>query len=156
MLKDSWFAYPICINLTAYMKPSALAASPVITVLVLFSITPDVHAQCGVVNKGSEMVSGTVYNDLNQDGQYRSGESGVARVSVSNGCEVVLTNSAGLYEISLALGQILFVSQPTGYVVPVDEDNLSSVFYRHYPDGTFEPGIHSVVVESEDEFEQQQ
>ena len=57
-------------------------------------------------------------------------------VSVSNGCDVALTDLNGHYEISLAPGQILFVTQPTGYVVPVDDNNLPLFFYRHYPDGT--------------------
>ena len=118
------------------MKLHALAASPVIGLLLSFSITPGVQAQCGMRGEGSERVSGIVFDDLNQDRQHGSRESGVARVSVSNGCEVVLTDSDGLYEISLAPGQILFVSQPSGYVVPVDDNNLPLFFYRHYPDGT--------------------
>lgn len=118
------------------MKLSALAASPVFGLLALFLITPDVYAQCDLIAEGSEMVSGIVYDDLNQDGQHGSGESGVARVSVSNGCDVVLTNLDGLYEITLAPGQILFLSQPTGYVVPVDDNNQPLFFYTHYPDGT--------------------
>ena len=118
------------------MKLHVPAASPVISLLVSFLITPGVHAQCDMRGEGSEMVSGIVFNDLDQDGQHGSRESGVARVSVSNGCEVVLTDSRGLYEIGLAPGQILFVSQPSGYVVPVDDNNLPLFFYRHYPDGT--------------------
>ena len=119
---DSQFsAFPTCMSLRAPMKLHALAASPVIGLLLSFSITPGVQAQCGMRGEGSERVSGIVFDDLNQDGQHGSSESGVARVSVSNGCEVVLTDSDGLYEISLAPGQILFVSQPSGYVVPVDE-----------------------------------
>ena len=118
------------------MKLHALAASPVIGLLLSFSITPGVQAQCGMRGEGSERVSGIVFDDLNQDRQHGSSESGVARVSVSNGCEVVLTDSHGLYEISLAPGQILFVSQPSGYVVPVEDNNLPLFFYRHYPDGT--------------------
>ncbi len=118
------------------IKLSALAASPIIGLLALFLITPDVYAQCDLLAEGSEMVSGIVYDDLNQDGRHGSGEPGVARVSVSNGCDVVLTNLDGLYEITLAPGQILFLSQPTGYVVPVDDNNQPLFFYTHYPDGT--------------------
>ena len=118
------------------MKLPALAASPVIGLLASFLITPGVHGQCDLLADGSEMVGGIVYDDLNQDGKRRSAESGVARVSVSNGCDVVLTDLDGLYEISLAPGQILFVSQPTGYVVPVDRNNQPLFFYSHYPDGT--------------------
>ena len=87
------------------MKLHALAASPVIGLLLSFSIIPGVQAQCGMRGEGSQRVSGIVFDDLNQDGQHGSSESGVASVSVSIGCEVVLTDSDGLYQISLALGQ---------------------------------------------------
>ena len=112
------------------------SASVVPPVFALFLIVPQVYAQCDARGQGAEMVSGNVFDDLNQDGQHGSGEPGIARVSVSNGCEVVLTNSDGGYEIGLAPEQILFVSQPAGYVVPVDENNLPQFFYRHYPNGT--------------------
>ena len=74
---------------------------------------------------------GIVFDDLNQDGQRDSSEQGIADVSVSNGCVVVQTDSDGNYEIDLATNQILFISQPTGYVVPVDNNNLPQFFYRH-------------------------
>lgn len=118
------------------MKPHALVASPLVGLLISFLITPGVHAQCGGLAGGAGTASGRVFDDLNQDGKYGPGELGVAAVSVSNGCDVVLTSSEGVYEIGLAPGQILFVSQPAGYVVPVDEHNLPSFFYLHYPDGT--------------------
>jgi hypothetical protein len=118
------------------MKRPALAVSPVVGLLALLLITTEAHAQCDLMAEGSEMLSGIVYDDLNQDGQHGSGESGVAGVSVSNGCDVVLTDLDGLYEIGLAPEQILFVSQPTGYVVPVDDNNLPLFFYSHYPNGT--------------------
>ena len=118
------------------MKRSALALSPLAGLLASLLVTTGAYAQCDSMAEGSETVSGIVYDDLNQDGQHSSGEPGVAGVSVSNGCDVVLTGVDGLYEIGLAPEQILFVSQPTGYVVPVDENNLPLFFYSHYPDGT--------------------
>ena len=118
------------------MKRSALALSPLAGLLASLLVTTGAYAQCDSMAEGSETVSGIVYDDLNQDGQHSSGEPGVAGVSVSNGCDVVLTDVDGLYEIGLAPEQILFVSQPTGYVVPVDENNLPLFFYSHYPDGT--------------------
>ena len=118
------------------MKLPALAAPLFISLLAVFLIAPNAHALCDVLAEGSDMISGVVYDDLNQDGQRDSGESGVASVSVSNGCDVVLTILDGRYDLSLAPGQILFVSQPTGYVVPVDDNNLPLFFYSHYPEGT--------------------
>ena len=118
------------------MNRRALAASPAIGLLGLVLVAPEVYAQCDASDQGSEMASGVIFDDLNQDGQRGSGEAAVPSVSVSNGCDVVLADSAGRYEIGLAPGQILFVSQPSGYVVPVDDNNLPLFFYRHYPNGT--------------------
>lgn len=73
---------------------------------------------------------------MNQDGQFSDSEPVIANVSVSNGCQVTQTDQDGRYEIPLAARQILFITQPSGYVVPVDENNLPRFFYRHYPDGT--------------------
>ncbi len=118
------------------MRLSALAASPAVTLFALSLIAPEVQAQCDSLTQDTEVASGIVFDDLSQDGQHGSGEPGVAGVSVSNGCDVVLTNSDGFYEIGLSPGQILFVSQPAGYVAPVDENNLPLFFYSHYPEGT--------------------
>ena len=118
------------------MKPCALATAPVVGLLVPLLVAPGVRAQCGAPVDGSETAVGRVFDDLDLDGRQSPGEPGVAGVSVSNGCEVVVTDPEGLYRLDLAPGQILFVSQPSGYTVPVDENNLPQFFYRHYPDGT--------------------
>ena len=118
------------------MKRYGFAISPGFSLLALLLIEPGLNAQCVTPGEGADMVMGGVFEDLNRDGQQGPGESGVAEVSVSNGCEVVVTESDGLYQVGLAPGQILFFSQPSGYVVPVDENNLPLFFYRHYPDGT--------------------
>ena len=119
------------------MKPYALAIFPGIGLLIWLLTVPGAPMwQCGAPVQGSEMATGTVFDDLDRDGRQSPGEPGVAGVSVSNGCEVVLTDSDGLYRVGLAPGQILFVSQPSGYVVPVDENHLPLFYYRYYPEGT--------------------
>ena len=117
------------------MKRNLLAAPPGLGLFVSFLIVGGLQAQCDTRGEG-EIATGRVFDDLNQDGQPGRGESGVADVSVSNGCDVVRTDPGGAYQIALAPGQILFVSQPSGYVVPVDENNLPLFYYRHYPEGT--------------------
>ena len=105
-----------------------------IALSALVLLSPELRAQCDVLSP--ELASGVVFDDLDQDGEHGPGEPAVTDVSVSNGCDVVLSDSAGGYEIGLASGQILFVSQPSGYIVPVDADNLPLFYYSHYPDGT--------------------
>ena len=97
--------------------------------VVLLLLVSNVFAQCNNSSENTETARGVVFTDLNRDGLRGYGEAGVERVSVSNGCDIVLTNVDGAYEISLSPGQILFISQPSGYVVPVDQNNLPQFYY---------------------------
>ena len=108
----------------------------VLVLIGLFSFAPEVHAQCGIDDSNREVARGVVFDDLNQDGRHDSVEPGIVDVSVSNGCVLVQTDSDGYYEIDLSANQILFISQPSGYVVPVDDNNLPQFFYSHYPTGS--------------------
>lgn len=103
--------------------------------LALFALSGEVVAQCGI-DGPHETASGRVFLDNNGDGQYQRVETGIADVAVSNGCEVVITDDDGYYEIALAATEILFVSKPASYRLPVDTDMLPQFFYRHYPTGT--------------------
>lgn len=93
-------------------------------------------AQCGDTLPATDIARGNVYADINGDGSRNTAEAGVSDVSVSNGCDVVLTDDSGRYEIPLAPLQILFISQPSGYSVAVDDNNIPAFYYRHYPEGT--------------------
>ena len=93
----------------------------------------------------TQMATGVVYADTDGDGARGEGEPGVADVSVSNGLEVVRTNTEGRYELPVDDETIIFVTKPAGYAVPTDEHQLPQFFYTHYPQGspveTFYPGI---------------
>ena len=106
--------------------------------LTLFLLTCSSHAlaQCGDADPTRESAQGFVFLDQNRNGLRESNEPGIGAVSVSNGCDVTLTDTAGRYQISLAATEILFISQPAGYAVAVDSNQLPQFFYRHYPDGT--------------------
>ena len=82
------------------------------------------------------LASGTVFLDTNENGVFDKGETGVEGVKVSNGVEVVKTNSQGQYKIPLPDESILFFSKPANYRVPLNEDQLPQFYYRHYPKGT--------------------
>jgi hypothetical protein len=118
------------------MKTHSKLKAAILSLIGLVYFVPTVQAQCGISNESTEVAKGVVYEDTNPDGRHNSSEPGVANVSVSNGCNLVLTNADGYYEISLAANQILFISQPSGYVVPVDSNNLPRFFYSHYPNGS--------------------
>lgn len=80
--------------------------------------------------------TGIVYEDVNQNGQKDKGESGIPNVAVSNGREVVLTDSDGKYKLPVGTDQAVFVIKPSGYFLPVDDYNLPQFYYTHKPDGS--------------------
>ncbi|WP_010662519.1 calcineurin-like phosphoesterase C-terminal domain-containing protein [Marinilabilia salmonicolor] len=80
--------------------------------------------------------TGFVYEDINQNGKKEKGESGIPNVAVSNGREVVLTDSDGKYKLPVGADHPIFVIKPSGYSLPVDEHNLPQFFHIHKPAGS--------------------
>lgn len=83
----------------------------------------------------AETVRGVVFEDLNGDGLHQNSEPGVAGVAVSNGLDVVETNTDGQYRIAIETGDTLFVTKPGGWAVATSPDTLPRFFYHHVPDG---------------------
>lgn len=83
-----------------------------------------------------EIAKGTVYLDLNQNGNWDKQETGIPNVAVSNGVEVVRTDAKGQYELPVNQDQIVFVIKPSGYALPVDEYQLAQSYYIHKPLGS--------------------
>ncbi len=104
--------------------------------LPLSATTVAASPSCGDAARGADTARGTVFLDLNGDGARQSAEQGVADVALSNGCDVVRTDRDGRYEIPLAERQILFVTQPSGYRVAENEQQLPQFHYLHYPNGS--------------------
>ncbi len=118
------------------MNKSKALARLTVTLSLLLGVTgQQLFAQCAN-DTGRELAQGLVYLDSNGNGRADETEQGVAEVAVSNGCDVVLTDAQGRYSITLAPTEILFISKPAAYSVPVDEFNVPEFFYRHYPEGT--------------------
>jgi hypothetical protein len=63
------------------------------------------------------LVQGSVFIDLNHNGQRDPGERGIANVSVSNQDAVVATDSAGEFRIERGPNDIVFLSVPDTYQV---------------------------------------
>ncbi|GJM13687.1 MAG: hypothetical protein DHS20C12_20900 [Pseudohongiella sp.] len=93
-------------------------------------------ANCYFPEGSEEIVRGSVYIETNDNDRRDRIEAGIGGVSVSNGCDVVLTDAGGNYRIPIHETQILFISKPAEFDLPVDENNIPQFFYRHYPDGT--------------------
>ncbi|MEQ7129296.1 calcineurin-like phosphoesterase C-terminal domain-containing protein [Actinopolymorpha sp. B11F2] len=92
-----------------------------------------------------QVATGVVFEDRNKNGRRDAQEPAVRHVSVSNGREVVRTDSQGRYRINVTDETIIFVTKPSGYMVPVDDKQLPEFYYIHYPNGspveTDYPGI---------------
>src|SRR5690554_3584204 len=82
------------------------------------------------------MVRGIVFEDLNGNGIKDRREKGVDKVSVSNGMQVVQSDSQGKYELPISDDQIIFVIKPSNYQVATDLKNLPQFFYNHKPHGS--------------------
>lgn len=65
---------------------------------------------------------GVVFDDANQNGILDAGEAGIAAVRVSNGVEVVRTDTHGYYALDATESGFIFVIQPNGWAAPLTED----------------------------------
>ena len=81
-------------------------------------------------------VTGTVFVDRNRSSAQDRNERGLADVTVSNGRVVTTTDSKGRYELPVEDNMTVFVTQPRGYQVPVDDDNVAQFHYHHLPAGS--------------------
>ncbi|WP_447925116.1 calcineurin-like phosphoesterase C-terminal domain-containing protein [Georgenia muralis] len=82
------------------------------------------------------VLDGTVFADKNGNSVQDTNEQGLAGVTVSNGRDVTTTDGQGRYELPAYDNMTVFVTQPRGYQVPVDEDNVAQFFYHHLPEGS--------------------
>ena len=97
--------------------------------LLAGSLWPTAHAD-------AETVRGTVFDDRNKNGVLDAGEAGIPGVRVSNGSDVVTTDTQGAYELTIDDDEIVFVIKPEGYQVRIDEQNLPRFYYTHKPAGS--------------------
>lgn len=110
---------------------SLLRLPPVLAAILLLLSTGPVAPAAA-----QDTARGVVYHDQNRNQQRDAGEAGLEGVSVSNGRTVTQTNDEGQYALPVREGDILFVTKPAGYMVPVDAHNRPQFYYLHDPDGT--------------------
>ena len=83
-----------------------------------------------------QTVTGIVFEDRSRTGHRKPSDPGLPGVFVSNGREIARTDAEGRYTLPIEEGMVVFVIKPTGYAVPVDENNLPRFFYIHQPEGS--------------------
>lgn len=84
----------------------------------------------------AQQAAGFVFQDRNANGSRDTGERGLPGIRVSNGQEIVKTDSAGRYTLPVTDDTTLFVIKPRGWKTPVDTDNLPRFYYTHKPAGS--------------------
>jgi hypothetical protein len=89
-----------------------------------------------VGNSQSGNASGYVYLDENRNLQRDANEPGIESVLVSNQLDVVATDEFGFYTLPVNEGDILFISKPAGYNLPVSSLNIPQFYYIHSPQGS--------------------
>lgn len=85
---------------------------------------------------GEEVLEGTVFIDRNQNSRQDRNERGLRGVTVSNGRDVVTTDRQGRYSIPAFENATFFITQPSGFQVPLDADNVPQFHYNHLPAGS--------------------
>ena len=100
----------------------------------------DYHASVDVVRDGQkshDYVKGYVFWDQNRDGLFNPHhEPGIPNVLVSNGREVVKTDQEGRYHLPVFYGMTVFITKPSDFEVPLNEDNIPQFYYHHLPSGS--------------------
>ncbi|MBN1549960.1 metallophosphoesterase, partial [bacterium] len=81
-------------------------------------------------------ITGHVYLDLNKNRAYDRSEPGVSNVFVSNGKEVVKTDSYGRYSLPAYDEMVVFISKPSGFTPPLNRNNVPQFCYIHQPQGS--------------------
>ncbi len=79
----------------------------------------------------SQTATGYVYYDRNENGIMEDGEEGLSGVCVSNGTDVVQTDSDGKWKLPVSDDTGIFLIKPANYSVPVNYDMVPQYFYLH-------------------------
>ncbi|MCH2134135.1 MAG: calcineurin-like phosphoesterase family protein [Phycisphaerales bacterium] len=85
---------------------------------------------------GSTPLKGIVYEDENGNGVRDEREKGLARIRVSNGRDVVLTDVRGRWFLDARPGDTIFVIKPRHWISPLDENGLPQFYRVHNPAGS--------------------
>lgn len=130
---------------TATAAAIAMGAFAVATSQTVFAKATDYKGTIDVRpadGKVSQKIKGRVCEDVDRNSRCENAEPGIADVLVSDGLNVVRTNTDGIYELPRPstedekCGVAVFVTKPAGYAVPVDENNVPQFYYIHKPEGS--------------------
>ncbi|MGY6631141.1 MAG: calcineurin-like phosphoesterase C-terminal domain-containing protein [Wenzhouxiangella sp.] len=81
-------------------------------------------------------ITGQVFLEVDGNGQWRDGSPGVPGVLVSNGREIVRTDAQGRYRLPVHDDMDVFVIQPAGYRLQLDERGLPRMHFSYKREGS--------------------
>lgn len=84
----------------------------------------------------AETARGIVFDDQNGNRMRDEGEPGLPGVAVSNGTDIVRTDDAGRYSLSVGDDTPIFIRKPAGWMTPVNRNQLPQFYYIHKPSGS--------------------
>ncbi len=83
-----------------------------------------------------QTVSGVVFHDRTNSGVFDPGvDDPLPGVAVSNGRDIVVTDSDGKYTLAVSDHTILFVVKPSNWMVPVGALQIPRFYHIHNPEG---------------------
>ena len=82
------------------------------------------------------IASGHVFHDRRGTGRRRAGDPGIPGVMVSNGRDVVLTDSEGRWRLPVADGDSVFVIKPPNWTTPAGPGGVPHFSHLHRPWGS--------------------
>ena len=84
----------------------------------------------------TQVAKGSVFHDVNGDGRRDAGDRPMPDVKVSNGLDIVRTDSEGRYELPLGDEGQVFVIKPAGFRTRLGPNQLPLFYYLHRPQGS--------------------
>ncbi len=84
-------------------------------------------------------IEGSVFHDKNQNKVLDRGERGLKRVAVSNGRDIVYTDSKGYFRSPVIIGNAIFPILPNGYTLVKEKGEQVNNAYFYYVDSMATP-----------------
>ncbi len=115
------------------MKPCNLLVAAVVSVVICVTGS---YGKQPERKPEAKVAKGVVFHDANGNRKYDEGEKPLPGMRVSNGRDVVTTDSAGRYRIPVGDDTIIFVIKPRGWRSPLSKTNLPRFYYIYKPHGS--------------------
>jgi len=116
-------------------------------ILSLFGISGISYSNEYSQNTQNNVVFGVVFEDTNNNQVYDKNDRGICGVSVSNGQDVTRTDKNGFYSIpvnTMQDDQIIFISKPDGYDLPLNEYNIPQFYHICRPSEISRLEVHKI------------